>query len=227
MKKKLLLFSVLFLCVLPIQAFEGTRTPIIVGIQSQGLASYKSLIDKMSTSLSEVVSDQSFIFRDLSMEDLADYNQTNELDYLFSSATVFAALQHYAGFSPVASVMPTLASSPNHANALTLVVRNRNKNIRTLRDVENCKIALLKDGSPDIPIFLKEEFTVRGIQTKRPIVIHELDASTPEELLSNFAKRDDHVCALVLDTALGVDEQALVAHDLRVLEPRLNESPRA
>ena len=223
MRKKIFIVALLFSFVSSIGAFEGVRLPIVVGIQSQGCSPYEGLIADMAVSLSDVVNDQSFIFRDLSIEDLSDPSKTGELDYLFSSATVFAALQHYAGFSAVASVMPTSASGPNHANALTLVVRNIDKSIRTMKDVESCEIGLPNGASPDVSVLLNEEFVIRGLKPERPIVIRHLLADNTKTLLQNFAQRRDPVCALALDTALGLDEKTLTSYGLKILEPRLSD----
>ena len=102
---RLIPFLLLVLCALlepfPVaRAFEGARTPVIVGFQVDGIEPYESFVSNTKAALSEVLDDRAFIFKPIAREALSNPDRTAELDYLFCSAGVFAALQHYAGFSP-------------------------------------------------------------------------------------------------------------------------------
>lgn len=112
---RLIPFLLLVLCALlepfPVaRAFEGARTPVIVGFQVDGIEPYESFVSNTKAALSEVLDDRAFIFKPIAREALSNPDRTAELDYLFCSAGVFAALQHYAGFSREATQRDPRAS---------------------------------------------------------------------------------------------------------------------
>lgn len=220
------LFSVFCVLISPFhasQAFEGVRTPVIVGLQTDGIEPYDALVRHMETELSNVFRDRAFLFKQVEVKDLSDSAQTSEIDYLFSSASVFAALQHYAGFSPIASTVPKAAAGPNHASALTIIVRRADKHLKTVGDLKNAAIGIRLGSAPDVTVQLKQELKLRGINPGGEFKMTPVDESGLDELLVHFAEHRIPVDALGLIASPHLDATTLAKYNLRVLEPRLND----
>ena len=228
---RLIPFLLLVLCALlepfPVaRAFEGARTPVIVGFQVDGIEPYESFVSNTKAAVSEVLDDRAFIFKPIAREALSNPDRTAELDYLFCSAGVFAALQHYAGFSPVASAMPTFATGPNHASALVLLVRRGDKHVRTVGDLRKAAVGIGRVGAPEVTMQLKEELALRGIEPDQGFRLVQLESRNVEELLAFFSDRQLSVEALALPASPRLDAATLKRYDLRVLEPRLDDDLR-
>ena len=79
---RLIPFLLLVLCALlepfPVaRAFEGARTPVIVGFQVDGIEPYESFVSNTKAALSEVLDDRAFIFKPIAREALSNPDPRN------------------------------------------------------------------------------------------------------------------------------------------------------
>ena len=217
-----IIFAVLASILLPLQAkaFEDVRTPIVVAVQSGAYDLYFEAAESLYEGLSRGLNDHAVEFKEVDVEKLRS-GEAADYDFLFSSAPVFAALQHYAGFSAVASLTDDLASNPEHDRAAVVLVRSKD-GFKTLGDLDGARIGICSAGDSEIRFFLSEEFHLRGMGSDKTERIIPLGVDDQTACLAMFAEFEDFG-ALAVGSSRSLDAVELDELGLKVLEPRLND----
>lgn len=207
---------------IPASAFEDVRTPIVVAVQSEGSDLHEDAVESLEFGLSSVFNDHAVEFKRISIHELNGRGGRFDFDFLLSSASVYAALQHYAGFSAVASLTDVPAASSEHAGAAVVLVR-RSKGYRTLGDLSDARIGLCAQTDPEVEFYIGEELRLRGISKNGGIRFVDLGYSEVERCLAGFSSSGDSVDALALRASDRLEPNLLRQLNLAVLEPRLND----
>lgn len=203
-------------------AFEDVRTPVVVGVQEEGWALHGDAVESLYDGLSRVLSDHSVVLKTLDVDDLSSRDGASDVDFLISSASVFAALQHYAGFSAVASLTDVLSSAPEHDSAAVVLVR-RSGVYKTLGDLSEARIGLCSAADSEVEFYLSEEFRLRGIDVGKSLKFTRLHFNDMDSCLAHFASQAAAIDALALRSSRSIVKHKLEKFGLKALEPRLND----
>ena len=204
-------------------AFEDVRIPLTLGVQTDGLAVRGELLNQTKAGLSEALPQFVLEYRYFPAESLKATTLSGEIDFLLSSASVAAAMQHYAGFSPIASATPLSAYAPEHSEAAVLLVRSKDSQVKTLGDLNSAKIAIPDTESADVRIQISEEMRLRGIVRNEHFSFRRIPAESISELLSRFGQGELKADAVGISALYDLNPEDLRRNGIRVLEPRLND----
>lgn len=213
----------ILICGLPAEGFEDVRVPLTVGVQIDGLSVREELLDRTKEALSELLPEYVFSFKHFPSEKLKSPSFVNEIDFLLSSSSVAAAMQHYAGFSPLASATPLFASAPEHSSASVLLVRAFDGKIKTLGDLNNARIAVPDFESTEVRIQISEELKLRRIEKNRNFSFVKVRVDSIPDLFQRFVRSTIRADALGLSALYDFSSEDLKRSGLRILEPRLND----
>ena len=219
----LLLLTELFTSLLsfPANSYETVRDVVTIAVQKEGLSEIRPFWESTLERLARGFPDKIFVTSEIEAASLQDAETTKTFDYLVSSASVYAAMEQFAGFSAVASVTPLAAANPNHASSTVIIVPKPAAGVTTLANLRGSEIAVLGDESPDTLVQLREELVVQRVRDPSQFLFRQIRGLDLATALADVS--EGRRPAVALSASRPVDPQSLERLGLQVLEPRLND----
>lgn len=210
------------------EAWASARIVRIVGIQEGVPQAQADYFERSVAALNELTEDRIFVTRRIPAASSFDLKAYQGLDFAIVSPHVFALLERYNGFMPVASLQADLPRAVREhpedealRSVLSAVVyalpADEGDRRPRLSDIAGETVTMVKGDDQDAAFLLQNELSMRSLAPVKVRVA--ADGATPSEIVARAAARGEQLFALSTDLLRDLDPEVLkdfVEVDMRV-----------